>query len=216
MESIWASGGRESTCSHRRQTVEFSSIHGLATVATGSLHLPRRGLWPAVLEKVAAGDSSRRWSIEYPTNRRLESPPTVPTRSPILANRRTATMQTTLFALLLAAVASDPLADEGDCLTTATAERSTLQCEACASTGGSCYFHHGGITDYRCHATRFVPSGCRDPRQGCFPCGTCDPVTYQYYYRPVFNYRHQFDMPWHSSSSKRRKCCLTDPATFAQ
>ena len=129
-------------------------------------------------------------------------------------------MQMTLFALLLAAGASDQLADEatdeGNGLTMATAERSMLQCEACVSTGGGCYCHHGGIADYRCHAVRFVPPDCRDPRQGCFPCGSCDPVTYQYYYRPVFNYRHQFDMPWHSSFSQRRKCCLTDPATFAQ
>ena len=33
--SFKASGGREFTRSHRRQTVECGSVHGLATVATG-------------------------------------------------------------------------------------------------------------------------------------------------------------------------------------
>ena len=42
--ALWESGGREFTCSHRRQTVECGAIHGLATVATGkpSLQLALR------------------------------------------------------------------------------------------------------------------------------------------------------------------------------
>jgi hypothetical protein len=69
-------------------------------------------------------------------------------------------------------------------------------CEACAE--GGRHGHRGGLLHAYCGP---MPQSCYNPSFGCYPSTRFMhryPAFHNYYYREAYNYRHDFDYPWHA------------------
>jgi hypothetical protein len=130
-------------------------------------------------------------------------------------------MHAALLTVLLAAVAEQPSATvaERPSATVAErpsaviAERHVVVAEACCSTGCGRCNHAAGcrcctlILGCLAACCRPTPQSCYAPRSGCCAghhrCAHCYP-TFPSYYRQAYNYRNQFDYPWHAMPHEPR------------
>jgi len=128
-------------------------------------------------------------------------------------------MQSALLTFLLAAGVSQTVAENAVPAKTVTSE---CPCKFSGYSAVEPGLYHGypvAVGEHFCRLGRFLPPSLYYPRNG------YNSVWYQYFYRPTYNYRHQFNFPWHSPPYQPggcltcrggRKRCLTNASLPAQ
>jgi len=128
-------------------------------------------------------------------------------------------MQAALLTFLLAAGVSPPVAENAGPTKTVTSDYPYTFSDYSAVEPGLYNGYPVVVGEHFCRFRRFSPPSLYCPRNG------YDSVWYRYFYQPTYNYRHQFNFPWHSPPYRPGGClacrggrrhCLTNASVPAQ